>query len=342
MSEQLEIQKECADLSKGVRVLRDSLESKRAKYEAGKEGERDKQISKTLLFVSWITFVSFLFSVEDFIQKFWVTKTDGESVLFSEPIYLWVLKGFIVLFAFVSVKLIAAGAKQRLGRPSALWNKLKEWKEWIGDRLKGDKEKEQLYELQQDSLTGLYNMRYFAELEKSLVKKAMRRGKDLLVLMVDVDNLDDINSQKGRNQGDAVVKEVAVTLKEIASKYKNMKVLRKEEDQILLIEVLQRDALGERKKELIKALCPGKDKNTGEENKLPTMPISFGFAQLKKDEASVVRDLESALEDAYFELRKMKSEKQERERRERERQEREKQEREEQEKASIAGSASCN
>lgn len=298
VSEQLEIQKECSDLSQGVRVLRDSLESKRAKYEAAKEGKRDRKISVTLSFVSWIAFISTLFSMEDFINKFWVTETqDGTRVLLSEKIYIYVLFGFMIFFVIVSAFLFIGWAKQSSVR-FAFWKSIKEWCE---NRAAKKCETAMLQKLQCDSLTGLQNMRYFVEVEESLVRKSMKPGKCLLVAMVDVNGLDEINSKKGRNRGDDTVKDVAKALDDIAGKYEEMEVFRKEEDQFFLIEVLAEGELKTRMDDLKKVLCP---ENPTELVK--RLPISCGFADSINTRVSPENGAKRLIEKAYFELLKMK------------------------------------
>jgi len=56
-----------------------------------------------------------------------------------------------------------------------------------------------------DSLTGIYNRRYFQERLKSEVACAAREGLSLSVIMLDIDHFKQINDQHGHAQGDRVL-----------------------------------------------------------------------------------------------------------------------------------------
>jgi diguanylate cyclase (GGDEF)-like protein len=56
-----------------------------------------------------------------------------------------------------------------------------------------------------DSLTGIYNRRYFQERLKSEVARAAREGLSLSVIMLDIDHFKQINDQHGHAQGDRVL-----------------------------------------------------------------------------------------------------------------------------------------
>lgn len=58
-----------------------------------------------------------------------------------------------------------------------------------------------------DFLTGLSNRRYFMEIAKQEVHRAIRFGNRMSILMVDLDNFKRINDTFGHNSGDAVLKE---------------------------------------------------------------------------------------------------------------------------------------
>jgi diguanylate cyclase (GGDEF)-like protein len=64
-----------------------------------------------------------------------------------------------------------------------------------------------------DGLTGLYNRRHsFALLEREM-KTAQRYGRDLSVIMIDVDDFKRINDERGHRSGDAVLAEIARTIR---------------------------------------------------------------------------------------------------------------------------------
>ena len=63
-----------------------------------------------------------------------------------------------------------------------------------------------------DHLTGLLNRRKFFELTESEYKKAVRAGRDLALLMIDVDDFKQINDISGHATGDEVLIKIAETL----------------------------------------------------------------------------------------------------------------------------------
>lgn len=71
-----------------------------------------------------------------------------------------------------------------------------------------------LYQLAKfDRLTGLNNRTVFSEFLDREIGMAERHGRNLAVLLIDLDNLKDINDTKGREVGDMVLKSVAGRLK---------------------------------------------------------------------------------------------------------------------------------
>lgn len=64
-----------------------------------------------------------------------------------------------------------------------------------------------------DALTGLYNRRFFDEILPKEIRRATRTGHPVSVLLADVDDFRKINTQLGHLVGDAVLSEVAHTLK---------------------------------------------------------------------------------------------------------------------------------
>jgi len=67
-----------------------------------------------------------------------------------------------------------------------------------------------------DSLTGLYNRRYFSNIAEQNLKTAQRYSHELSVLMIDVDNFKNINDTYGHSVGDNVIIMIAEMLKELA------------------------------------------------------------------------------------------------------------------------------
>jgi len=67
-----------------------------------------------------------------------------------------------------------------------------------------------------DSLTGLYNRRYFSNIAEQNLKIAQRYSHELSVLMIDVDNFKNINDTYGHSVGDNVIVMIAELLKELS------------------------------------------------------------------------------------------------------------------------------
>jgi diguanylate cyclase (GGDEF)-like protein len=63
-----------------------------------------------------------------------------------------------------------------------------------------------------DVLTGIFNRKKFFELGHPLFK---RSGKELYVLMIDIDHLKKINHQYGHDMGDRVLKKIADVIKDV-------------------------------------------------------------------------------------------------------------------------------
>jgi two-component system, cell cycle response regulator len=66
-----------------------------------------------------------------------------------------------------------------------------------------------------DSLTGLYNRRFFDNVLKKELTEAKRYGQSVICLMMDIDHFKQINDTYGHETGDSVLKEVAALLKTI-------------------------------------------------------------------------------------------------------------------------------
>ncbi len=73
-------------------------------------------------------------------------------------------------------------------------------------------------ELQQlsitDSLTGLYNRRHFDATTEAEIALSLRHGEHNSLLLIDIDFFKKINDTYGHDAGDAVLKEVAIVLRE--------------------------------------------------------------------------------------------------------------------------------
>ena len=70
-----------------------------------------------------------------------------------------------------------------------------------------------------DSLTGLYNHRYFEEVIEAEFNRARRQVSPLSVIMVDIDYFKSINDAYGHQFGDQVLKQLAKQLTQMVRKY---------------------------------------------------------------------------------------------------------------------------
>ena len=64
-----------------------------------------------------------------------------------------------------------------------------------------------------DPLTGLFNRRYLEETLERELRRALRLGEPLGLLMIDVDHFKQFNDLHGHEAGDCVLREVAATLR---------------------------------------------------------------------------------------------------------------------------------
>lgn len=76
---------------------------------------------------------------------------------------------------------------------------------------------EEIYQLATiDPLTGLYNRRQFLELLEREIARTASHHRPLAMLLIDLDHFKQINDQFGHLVGDAVLRKVATSLKEVA------------------------------------------------------------------------------------------------------------------------------
>lgn len=70
-----------------------------------------------------------------------------------------------------------------------------------------------------DSLTNLYNRRFFDQRLKEEAERANRQGYDLYLAVVDIDNFKELNDQKGHSYGDDVLINLGEVLKNSIRNY---------------------------------------------------------------------------------------------------------------------------
>jgi diguanylate cyclase (GGDEF)-like protein len=73
-----------------------------------------------------------------------------------------------------------------------------------------------------DSLTGLYNRRYFESVIEKEFNRSTRYGDHTSCLMIDIDQFKKINDEYGHSAGDQVLKEIAIVMKNCLRKIDTM------------------------------------------------------------------------------------------------------------------------
>src|SRR5438067_3664915 len=127
--------------------------------------------------------------------------------------------------ALITVPLIARGALKgalniyRLGEDAAFYEHEFELAKWFGDAaalaFDNAQVKARLEHLAQtDSLTGLYNHRYFHERLRSELTRASRSHDPVAVLMFDLDDFKRVNDVYGHGAGDQLLVQLARVARE--------------------------------------------------------------------------------------------------------------------------------
>jgi two-component system, chemotaxis family, response regulator WspR len=143
-----------------------------------------------------------------------------------------------------------------------------------------------------DSLTGLANRRRFRVALAREVERWRRYRVPCALLMVDIDHLKRINDQFGHPAGDAVIREIAQTLKEVSRDNDTAARLGGEEFGLLLAGVdLQRAAAAA---ERLRAVLSGRAVDG-----IGTVTVSIGVASCPEN-ATSERTLYSASDSALY------------------------------------------
>jgi len=157
------------------------------------------------------------------------------------------------------------------------------------DRLKSEIEKRiqaeaKLQELAiTDSLTELYNRRYFFELAEQEINRTQRYQHDLAAMMIDLDHFKQINDQYGHLVGDYVLQTVARCLCESIRETDILGRYGGEEFVVLLPETSLSDG-----QEIAERLCQTVSANqiaTGEHTL--SITTSIGIASLEEDDITI-------------------------------------------------------
>jgi diguanylate cyclase (GGDEF)-like protein len=145
-----------------------------------------------------------------------------------------------------------------------------------------------------DSLTGLYNRRYFFETAKVYIERAARQSEPYFVMMMDLDRFKEINDTFGHQTGDKVLKRVASVMKHIIRPYDLLARYGGEEFVLLAMEV--DDQVAWQLADRIRGAVESMDSNYLECNMCKTT-CSIGIAKGVADETleDVVEKADKAL-----------------------------------------------
>ena len=141
-----------------------------------------------------------------------------------------------------------------------------------------------------DSLTGLYNRRYFFAFAENEIERSKRYNKHLSIIMMDIDHFKKINDSFGHQVGDQVLKEIADICLAILRKVDVMCRYGGEEFVVLLPETEVADAAhaAERMCTAISSLRLKTEKGD------VSVSVSIGVAEMEKSRSSFEKLLAAA------------------------------------------------
>ena len=187
----------------------------------------------------------------------------------SYKIALQVALVFFIIIAILTIRYIKL----------SVYGKLLNQKNKVLEKLHHelDHKNKQLTELaMRDPLTKLYNRAHLSTVIDQQLKLVSRYNKDVCMLMIDVDDFKKINDQWGHEHGDAVLIEIANTLRAIARDSDTIARWGGEEFVVICPEssIEQTNKLAKRFQNALKIAST---------DKINTMTCSIGIAKLEKD-----------------------------------------------------------
>ena len=139
-------------------------------------------------------------------------------------------------------------------------------------------EKKLVFLANHDNITGSYNRHYLARMMQQEMNRSSRYGHAIGIMMIDIDRFKEINDRFGHQQGDRVLKKIALFLK---SQMRTVdKVIRYGGDEFLIVLPESREELRAIKTRLIRQL---KKNNIDEGITGIPLSLSIGIALWKSD-----------------------------------------------------------
>jgi diguanylate cyclase (GGDEF)-like protein len=148
-----------------------------------------------------------------------------------------------------------------------------------------------------DSLTGLYNRKFFYENATKLLEIAKRDERNLVIIFIDLDNFKTINDKYGHDKGDEVLKQVASILKR---GFRNSDIIARLGGDEFVVAIL----LGGEEDNIKKIV----NRTRGEiEKNLPEISFSYGYVKYPEDGKNIQELVKIADERMYNNKRERKN-----------------------------------
>jgi diguanylate cyclase (GGDEF)-like protein len=143
-----------------------------------------------------------------------------------------------------------------------------------------------------DSLTGLYNRRYFSHMVMTYLEKSIKEGSPISICLFDIDHFKNYNDMNGHQEGDCLLKEISTLLNNLTRKKTVIARYGGEEFIAMLPDISKEGALAyaERVKEEV-AGYPFAHK---EKQPLGIVSVSGGVASFPEDADTINKVIELA------------------------------------------------
>ncbi len=134
-----------------------------------------------------------------------------------------------------------------------------------------------------DSLTGLYNRRFFFAFAENEIERSKRYNKNLSIIMMDIDHFKDVNDRFGHLIGDQVLKEIADICLSILRKVDVMCRFGGEEFTVLLPETERAEAVHAAERMCTAIACSRLKTENGD----VAVSVSIGVVELDKSHTTL-------------------------------------------------------